>query len=90
MENKYEINKDKREVVVYFNDEIIILKEFTKLDKVFISNTSDTYQCELVILDSIITEEGDNQDKSITKAYARRIGNEQWLMEFNLEDYSIK
>lgn len=89
MENNYVLDTVNRRVIINYQNQEIVINEFDKVEKVFLKNTSDVYECELVILDTIITD--DTTDKEIleTKAYIRRVGNEQWLMDFNLTDYVL-
>ncbi len=89
MENNYVLDTVNRRVIINYQNQEIVINEFDKVEKVFLKNTSDVYECELVILDTIRTD--DTTDKEIleTKSYIRRVGNEQWLMDFNLTDYVL-
>lgn len=66
----------------------ITINEFEKINKTFIEGTIDKYECELVLLDVDVKDEHDNVINTETKAFARRIGYSNWLMEFNTSEYS--
>lgn len=70
--------------------EKIEINEFDKLEKKFLPNTQDKFECELILLDVEKRDESGNKTGIMeTKAFARRIGREDWLMEFNESDYVL-
>lgn len=72
--------------------EHIIVNEFDKINRNFIPGTQDTYECELVLLDVEIRDENNPEvhtGKYETKAFAKRIGYDNWLMEFNESEYKL-
>ncbi|MGL5646955.1 MAG: hypothetical protein ACRDDY_03810 [Clostridium sp.] len=68
----------------------IVINEFDKLEKNFLATTKDKYECELVLLEVEVRDENDEITGAETKAFARRVGCEQWLMEFDTENYRKK
>lgn len=89
---EYIIDKKNRRIVfktttLNLEGEAVVINEFDKLEKTFLKNTSDTYACELILLDVEIENENTQQKEVETKAFARRIGFESWLMEFDPTQY---
>lgn len=87
----FTIDKELRRVIVGDLKQkmtVVVINEFDKLEKAFLENTSDKYECELVLLDVDVMDENMNVVGKETKAFARRVGKVQWLMEFNTEEYS--
>ncbi|MGL4426000.1 MAG: hypothetical protein ACRCZ0_08515 [Cetobacterium sp.] len=64
-----------------------VINEFDKLEKSFLPNTADKYECELVLVDVDILDEKQEVIGKETKAFARRIGCSDWLMGFEAEEY---
>ncbi|MGL6132322.1 MAG: hypothetical protein ACRCZ9_11990 [Fusobacteriaceae bacterium] len=64
-----------------------VINEFDKLEKDFLPNTADTYECELVLVDVDVLDEKQEVIGKETKAFARRVGYSDWLMEFVVEEY---
>ncbi|MGL4424965.1 MAG: hypothetical protein ACRC0F_10345 [Cetobacterium sp.] len=87
----YTIDKVKRQIVIESKTrDITIINEFDKLEKKFLPNTADKYECELVIVDVAVTNEQMEKTGEVeTKAFARRIGYSEWLMEFEVEEYEV-
>lgn len=84
----YTIDKLNRTVTVQSKTKnIIVINEFDKLDKRFIDGTQDKYDCELILLEVEIYDEKMNIIGNETKAFARRIGFSEWIMDFDTEDY---
>ncbi|MGL5964665.1 MAG: hypothetical protein ACRCZ2_09775 [Fusobacteriaceae bacterium] len=82
----YTIDIENRRVIIEGatkNSEPTFINEFDKLEKKFLANTADKYECELVLVDVKNEESGETK----TEAFARRVGYEQWLMPFNTEEY---
>ena len=90
-----QIDKPNRQIIVT-NDRTRdrkIIKEFEKIKKVFLENTQDVYECELVLLDVPIYEENTREETGQveTKAFARRFGEgyENWLENLNEKDFIL-
>ena len=66
----------------------VFINEFDKLTKKFLPDTSDTYECELVLLEVDLLNDKEEIVGTETKAFVRRIGRVDWLMEFNTNEYS--
>lgn len=86
---EFYVDKENRRVIIQrdivpLSLDSNIIKEFDKVKKIFIPNTVDTYLCELVLLD--IEDEDGNME---TKAFARRVGYPEWLLEFNVTDFEV-
>ncbi|MGL5716751.1 MAG: hypothetical protein ACRCX2_27295 [Paraclostridium sp.] len=89
----YAIDKENRRIILEattLNLEQNIINEFDLLEKSFLEGTEDKYDCELVLLDVEVHDDEMNVVGVETKAFARRKGNEQWLMEFDAEEYKLK
>lgn len=86
----YTIDLENRRIII--NNETksqVIINEFDRLKRKFLPNTQDIYECELVLLEvDIYNEDYDVAGKEI-RAFARRIGNPNWLMEFIETEYSF-
>ena len=70
----------------------IIVNEFDKVDRIFLPGTEDTYECELVLVDVEVRDEKNPEvhtGEYTTKAFARRIGYDNWLIEFNEAEYNL-
>lgn len=100
----YIIDKDKRRIVIskepmtlqegftQIPKDSIVINEFDKINRVFIPGTEDIYECELVLIDVEIRDENNPEvhtGKYETKAFAKRIGYDSWLMEFNESEYKL-
>lgn len=90
----YTIDKENRRIII--TPEITttysqkIINEFDKLKRIFLDGTVDQYECELVILDVDIKDmETGKKTGTETKAFARRVGQPNWLMEFNETEYVL-
>lgn len=66
-----------------------IINEFDKLERKFLPNTQDTYDCELLLLEVDVYDDNFEVMEKETKAFARRVGNTNWLMEFVEEEYNL-
>lgn len=52
--------------------------------------TADKYECELVLVDCKVKDEnGEDTGEIETKAFAKRIGYDNWLMEFDETEYNF-
>lgn len=82
----------KRQVII-MNDlgtrDVKIINEFDRIQKKFLPNTVDKYECELVLLEVPTYNAELVETGKETKAFARRVGYENWLMKFNEEDYIL-
>lgn len=67
----------------------IVLNEFDKIGRKFLPNTQDTYDCEIILLEVDIYNDNFEVTGKEIKAFARRIGNANWLMEFVEEEYNL-
>ena len=68
----------------------ITINEFDRIHRVFLDGTHDKYECELVLLEvPVMNENQEDTGKKETKAFARRIGQPNWLMEFNETEYVL-
>ena len=89
---EFRINEAKRQVIVIYGvakSGEIVLNELDPLNRKFLEGTDDKYECELVLQDIEITNE--NEEKTgITelRAFARRKGSKNWLLEFIPEEYN--
>ncbi|MGL5965455.1 MAG: hypothetical protein ACRCZ2_13820, partial [Fusobacteriaceae bacterium] len=73
-----------------FGVDSAIIDEFDLLEKEFLPNTEDIYECELILLEVDIQDEDMNVVGTETKAFARRIGYSEWLMPFETATYIKK
>lgn len=91
----YTIDKDKRQVIikptikgaVTLDENVITLNEFDSLYRHFLPNTQDKYECELVLIDVPVYNDKFEEIGIETKAFSRRKGNDNWLIEFVEEEY---
>lgn len=90
----YTIDKENRRIII--TPEITttysqkIINEFDKLKRIFLDGTVDQYECELIIID--VDKKDIETGKKIgieTKAFARRLGQQNWLMEFDEKEYIL-
>ena len=92
----YTIDKENRRIIIKTHEEFSsfstekVINEFDKLERKFLDGTQDKYECELVILDVDIKDmETGKKTGTETKAFARRVGQPNWLMEFNETKYVL-
>lgn len=71
--------------------QVIRINEFDKLKRKFIKGTGENYECELVILKTKTHDNNgeDNLGAEVDKAFARRIGYDNWLISFEPNEYDI-
>lgn len=90
---EFRIDEAKRQVIVIPGSDKageIVVNELDPLNRKFLEGTDDKYECELVLLDVEITDEsGEKTGATELKAFARRKGAENWLMEFIPEEYIL-
>lgn len=88
---EFRIDEAKRQVIVISGVAKaggIVLNELDPLNRKFLNGTNEKYECELVLQDIEITnEDGEKTGATELKAFARRKGVENWLMEFIPEEY---
>ena len=93
-----EVDAIKRQITVRKNSkDIRIIKEFERIEKIFLEGTQDKYECELVLLEvPVQTEEmmmnpEPSELKMETRAFARRVGAgfENWLENINESDFVL-
>lgn len=87
----YKIDKEKRQIIVTNNTrKEIIINEFDTLHRIYLPNTKDKYECELVLLDIEMQNElGEGTGKFETRAFGRKKGNPHWLLNFVPEEYEL-
>ena len=90
----FTIDKEKRQIVIT-NDvsrKVTIIKEGESLKRKFLEGTVDKYECVLKLLDVDIInpETGEKTGEKETKAFGQRVGNPNWLMLFEEEEYVIE
>lgn len=90
----YTIDKEHRRIIITPEQETTysqkIINEFDKLKRKFLEGTQDKYMCELVILDVDVKDMETGRKTGIeTKAFARRIGQPNWLIEFVEDEYIL-
>ena len=90
----FTIDKEKRQIVIT-NDvsrKVTIIKEGENLKRKFLEGTVDKYECVLKLLDVDIIdpETGEKTGEKETKAFGQRVGNPNWLMLFEEEEYIIE
>lgn len=93
------IDKNNRQIIITHDrtKDVRIIKEFEKIEKVFLDGTEDIYECELILLevpvqdDSTLFHNSQIEPKLETKAFARRIGVgfENWLEDINETDFVL-
>lgn len=90
----YTIDKENRRIIITpegtstYSQKVV--NEFDKLERIFLEGTQDKYECELVIMDVEVKDmETGKKTGTETKAFARRIGQPNWLMEFNETEYVL-
>lgn len=88
---EFRVDKEKRQVVViskFAKSGEIILNELDLLKRRFLEGTKEKYECELILKDIELRDKtGKKTGKRELKAFARRKGVENWLMEFIPEEY---
>lgn len=93
-----EVDAIKRQITVRKNSkDIRIIKEFERIEKIFLEGTQDKYECELVLLEvPVQTEEmmmnpEPSELKMETRAFARRVGAgfENWLENISESDFVL-
>lgn len=90
----FTIDKERRQIVIT-NDvsrKVTIIKEGENLKRKFLEGTVDKYECVLKLLDVDIInpETGEKTGEKETKAFGQRVGNPNWLMLFEEEEYVIE
>lgn len=92
----YTIDKENRRIIIKTTKDMSTfmttkyINEFDKLERKFLDGTQDKYECELVIMDVEIKDiQTGKVTGTETKAFARRIGQPNWLMEFNEIEYVL-
>ena len=90
----FTIDKEKRQIVIT-NDvsrKVTIIKEGENLKRKFLEGTVDKYECVLKLLDVDIInpETREKTGEKETKAFGQRVGNPNWLMLFEEEEYVIE
>lgn len=87
------IDKEERKIIIT-NEKtrgVIEVRENEALNRKFLEGTADKYDCILKLIDVDVIDPA-TQEKTgekETKAFAQRVGNPHWLMEFVEEEYII-
>lgn len=88
---EFRIDEAKRQVIVIpGSDKVgeIVVNELDPLNRKFLEGTGDKYECELVLQDVELTNEaGEKTGITELKAFSKRKGAENWMMEFIPEEY---
>lgn len=88
---EFRIDEAKRQVIVttgVAKAGEIVLNELDPLNRKFLEGTGDKYECELVLKDVELTNEaGEKTGITELKAFSKRKGAENWIMEFIPEEY---
>ena len=88
---EFRIDEVKRQVILVQGaprSTEVIINELDTLNRKFLEVTHDKYECELVLQDvEIKNEAGEETGVTELRAFARRKGTENWLMEFIPEEY---
>ena len=88
---EFRIDEAKRQVIVVIGvgkAGEIVLNELDPLNRKFLEGTGDKYECELVLQDVELTNEaGEKTGITGLKAFSKRKGAENWMMEFIPEEY---
>lgn len=87
----YTIDLENRQVIINAKVSVnkTIIKEFDKINRKFLQGTSDTYECILVLKEVPKYDENFNEIGVEVKAFAQRVDNPSWLMEFNIDEYDL-
>lgn len=90
----YTIDKENRRIIITPEKSTTysqkVVNEFDKLERIFLEGTQDKYDCELVIIDVEVKDmETGKVTGTETKAFARRLGEPNWLMEFAETEYVL-
>lgn len=90
----YTIDKENRRIIITPEKSTTysqkVVNEFDKLERIFLEGTQDKYECELVIIDVEVKDmETGKVIGTETKAFARRLGEPNWLMEFAETEYVL-
>lgn len=90
----YTIDKENRRIIIKPDEPTTysqkVVNEFDKLERIFLDGTHDKYDCELVIMDVEVKDmETGKVTGTETKAFARRLGEPNWLMEFEETEYVL-
>lgn len=90
----YTIDKENRRIIITPEKSTTysqkVVNEFDKLERIFLEGTQDKYECELVIIDVEVKDmETGKVTGTETKAFARRLGEPNWLMEFAETEYVL-
>lgn len=72
-------------------EETIEIREGETLERIFLPETQDVYECELVLLevDVINPQTQEKTGEKELKAFAQRKDHAGWLMEFVETEYNI-
>lgn len=85
----------KERKIIVTNDKtraVVEIREGEPLNRKFLDGTQDKYNCVLKLIDVDIVnpETQEKTGKKETKAFAQRVDNPHWVMEFVEEEYIIE
>lgn len=87
------IDKENRKIIITddVTRNVVEIREGENLNRKFLEGTEDKYQCVLKIMDVDIInpETQEKTGEKETKAFAQRVGNPNWLIEFVEEEFII-
>lgn len=90
---QFRIDEVKRQVILQQEKPRVgevIINEFDTLTRKFLNDTGLKYECELVLARvEVLNELGEKTGAQETKAFARRKGFDNWLMEFIPQEYEL-
>lgn len=89
----YRVDVEKRQVIVSVGvpRTEIVLNEFQELSKIFLEGTEEKYRCILILTDvELVSDDGEKTGEVETKAFAKKIGYDNWIMEFIPSEYDLE
>lgn len=88
------IDKKERKIIITDNvsRKVTEIREGESLNRKFLEGTEDKYSCilKLIDVDVVNPETQEKTGEKETKAFAQRIDNPNWIIEFLEEEYTIE
>lgn len=88
------IDKENRKIIITDDKTraVVEIKEGESLNRKFLEGTEDKYNCilKLIDVDIVNPETQEKTGEKETKAFAQRVDNPNWVMEFVEEEYTIE
>ena len=88
------IDKKERKIIITDNvsRRVVEIREGEPLNRKFLEGTEDKYNCilKLIDVDIVSPETQEKTGEKETKAFAQRVDNPNWVMEFVEEEYTIE